>query len=216
MISSSKTSPIESIENAVDAIITRSKAKPSPKDLVSLLLKIEKTAKSREDNYTLKRLVGDWRLCFITGTKKTRQQAGIALGAGRYLPKLVQIQLSYTPIAPEDDRVTDSTSSQSFETGWVKNQVKLGSLQLILTGPTKFLKKNNILAFDFTRITVRVFGARIYDGYIRGGSDREREFDGISVGKQAFFNYFWIGERAIAARGRGGGLALWVLDSQSA
>ncbi|MBE9040518.1 hypothetical protein IQ235_06920 [Oscillatoriales cyanobacterium LEGE 11467] len=201
------------MENAVTAIAANSTRKPSPDELVSLLLELEKTAKSRKETYTLEQLSGDWRLCFITGTKKTRQRAGVALGAGRYLPKWVKIQLSYTPTTPEDDRTSDPSSASSFEMGWVQNQVKLGSLQFSLTGPTKFLKKNNILAFDFTRMTIQLFGARIYDGYIRGGSDREGDFDRQSVGKQAFFNYFWIGERAIAARGRGGGLALWLANN---
>ena len=213
MIQSSSVSPIESIQQAVEAIAENSGDKPLSDELVSLLLNLEKTAKSRKDIYPLDALIGNWRLCFITGTKKTRKRAGTVLGAGRYLPKLVEIKLSYRAIEPEDDRISDSSSNDNFEKGWVQNQVKLGALQFSLTGPIKFLSKNNILAFDFTHMKVRIFGAKIYDRDIRGGSDSREEFDRDSVGKQAFFNYFWIGERAIAARGRGGGLALWLKEN---
>ena len=213
MIKSASVFPIESIQKAVEAIAANSGNKPLSDELVSLLLDLEKTAKSCKDIYPLDALVGDWRLCFITGTKKTRKRAGIALGAGRYLPKFVKIKLSYTALEPEDDRISDSSSNDNFEKGWVQNQVKLGALQFSLTGPIKFLKTNNILAFDFTHMTVRLFGTKVYDRNIRGGSDSREEFDRERLGKQAFFNYFWIGERAIAARGRGGGLALWLKEN---
>ncbi|NES72975.1 MAG: hypothetical protein F6K24_51155, partial [Okeania sp. SIO2D1] len=78
-----------------------------------------------------------------------------------------------------------------------------------LSGPTKFIDKKNILAFDFTKITVKLLGVKLYSGYIRGGQESEDKFATESVGKQAFFAYFLIQEKFIAARGRGGGLAIW-------
>jgi len=49
----------------------------------------------------------------------------------------------------------------------------------------------------------------VYKGYIRGGEAKEKTFYDESVGKQAFFTYFIVENEIIAARGRGGGLALW-------
>ncbi|MEG4504105.1 hypothetical protein QUA81_08290 [Microcoleus sp. F6_B4] len=181
----------------------KSNTKPSPAAVVSALLEAEKSAKQNKIRYSFEQLIGNWRLCFITGTKKTRQKAGIVLGAGRYIPEWVaKIQIAYSAQAVaggEADR----------ERGRVENSVQVGAIVLTLSGPTKFLVNKNILAFDFTRITVKLLGKTVYQGFIRGGEAREAEFFSLSVGKQAFFAYFLVEDEIIAARGRGGGLALW-------
>ena len=183
----------------------KSHTKPSPAAVVAALLEVEKRAKQNKIRYGFEQLIGNWRLCFITGTKKTRQKAGIVLGAGRYIPEWVaKIQIAYSA-EPVADGEADS------ETGRVENSVQVGAIVLTLSGPTKFLVNKNILAFDFTRITVKVLGKTVYQGFIRGGEAREAEFFSLSVGKQAFFAYFLVEDGIIAARGRGGGLALWRL-----
>jgi hypothetical protein len=182
----------------------KSHPKPSPNAVVAALLAAEKNGKKNKIRYSFPQLTGNWRLCFITGTKKTRQKAGIVLGAGRYIPEWVaKIQIAYSPA----ETVTEAAANS--DTGNVKNSVTVGAIELTLSGPTKFLP-NNILAFDFTRITVKLLGKTVYQGWIRGGEAREKEFFSLSVGKQAFFAYFLIENEIIAARGRGGGLALWV------
>ncbi|NJK65158.1 MAG: hypothetical protein HC789_14755 [Microcoleus sp. CSU_2_2] len=182
--------------------VTKSNYKPSPDAVVTVLLEAEQTAKKTKVRYSFEQLIGNWQLRFITGTKKTRQKAGIALGAGRYIPEWVaKIQIAYSaqPVAE---------GAENRGIGRVKNSVKVGAIELTLSGPTKFLP-NNILAFDFTQITVKLLGKTVYQGYIRGGESREAEFFTQSVGKQAFFTYFLVEDGMIAARGRGGGLALW-------
>lgn len=171
---------------------------PSTSEVVTSLLEAEKIAKKEKISYSWDDLIGTWRLCFVTGTKKTRKKAGIVLGAGRYLPRIVKISLNYLPRE-------ESLSNQ----GNVENSVEIGGLQLSLTGPVKFLAPKNILAFDFTRIKVKFFGLTLYDGYIRGGKTKEESFYTDRISQQAFFSYFYITDLAIAARGRGGGLALW-------
>lgn len=108
-----------------------------------------------------------------------------------------------------------SDSSSRPERGQVHNSVALGSVHLNVSGPIKLLSPKNILAFDFTRLHLQTFGQRIYRGHIRGGAEREARFDTDAIGHQAFFAYFWVTEQAIAARGKGGGLALWsrVIDA---
>jgi hypothetical protein len=191
------------IERAAESVATNSSQKPSQNDLVNALLQTEKTAKRDKERYSFQQLIGTWRLCFITGTKKTRQRAGIVLGSGRYLPSWVKIYLSYSPVGDGDSPEVR---------GNIQNLVELGSLQFSLSGPVKFLSGKNILAFDFTRLTVKLFSFKLYKGYIRGGKTSEEKFYEESVGKQAFFAYFLVQENIIAARGRGGGLALWVKD----
>ena len=180
----------------------KSNTKPSSNEVVTALLAAEKNAKKTKTRYSFEQLIGNWQLCFITGTKKTQKKAGIVLGAGRYIPQwIAKISIAYSA-----ESVAEGEANS--EIGRVENSVKVGAMELTLSGPTKFLR-NNILAFDFTRITVKLLGKTVYQGFIRGGESREAKFLSLSVGKQAFFAYFLVEDGIIAARGRGGGLALW-------
>jgi hypothetical protein len=186
------------LDQAIEFLTTPSATPPAPEDVVEALLMAEKTAKQTKVRHAYPQLLGTWRLGFITGTKRSRQRAGVILGAGRFLPKWVKIQLSYSQLESGQER------------GTVQNSVELGPLVLILTGSTQFWQKTNILAFDFTRMKVSLSGLKLYEGYIRGGRDREARFYEQSLKEQAFFTYFLVENRCIAARGRGGGLALWT------
>ena len=205
--SSNQLQTTPSIDPALDqaiAFLTTPSAKPPvPEAVVEALLQAEKTAKQSRVRHTYPQLLGTWRLGFITGTKRSRKRAGVILGAGRFLPSWVKIHLSY------------SQSESNQEQGTVQNSVAFGLLQLILTGPTQFWSKTNMLAFDFTRMRVSLSGLKLYDGYIRKGQDREARFYEQGVKEQAFFTYFLVQNNAIAARGRGGGLALWTRVSDS-
>lgn len=192
------SSQLSLIERAASLTSERSDL-PDSSQVVESLLYLEKLAKKEKIDYSFSDLIGSWKLRFITGTKKTRKRAGIVLGAGRYIPQLIQIQIRYEP---DPDGNSD--------TGRVQNSVRLAFLVFSLTGPVKFLKPKNILAFDFTAMTIKVFGLKIYDGYIFNGANREQEFYQTKISQQAFFSYFLITEKLIVARGRGGGLALWV------
>jgi hypothetical protein len=179
----------------------KSNSKPSGADVVKALLEAEKTAKRNKTNYSLEQLFGTWRLCFVTGTKKIRSKAGIALGAGRYVPGFIKIQISYS-----DELLFPP--KESIEAGKVENTVELGGLKLLVSGPIKFLSPKNILVFDFTRTNLQLFGKTLYHN--RGASSKEEEeFYQKNIGKQAFFTYFLVEKDFIAARGKGGGLALW-------
>ena len=187
-----------SILDRVADLSTAKSELPNPSEVVEALLLAEKVAKKESIKHNFAELRGTWKLRFITGTKKTRQKAGVVLGAGRYIPSFVEINITYSP-----DRENPTNH------GRVENQVKFGMLTLSLTGPVKFLEGKNILAFDFTTITAKVSALTLYQGYIRGGKTKESQFYQERIGKQAFFAYFLIQDNAIAARGRGGGLALW-------
>jgi hypothetical protein len=183
---------------AIEFLTTSTAKPPESYAVVEALLMAEKTAKQNKVRYTYAQLLGTWRLGFITGTKRTRKRAGIILGAGRFLPSWVKIHLSYLPSEPSQNQ------------GTVENSVEFGLLKLVVTGPTQFWQKTNILAFDFTQMKVSVSGLKLYEGYIRGGEKRELNFYKQSLKEQAFFTYFLVQEQSIAARGRGGGLALWA------
>lgn len=183
------------------AIDKNSKTKlPSSSQVVNALLKLEKNPKNEQDSYCLSNLAGSWNLRFITGTKKTRQKAGIILGTGKYIPKLIKIQITY------------KTESSTANIGQVINFVKLAFCELSLTGPIRFLPQKRILAFDFTYLKISVWGLNLYQGYIQNGVEREKLFAEKELKDQAFFKYFLIKDNFIAARGKGGGLALWTRE----
>ncbi len=195
---------MELIQQAAQWFTSKSIPKPPPSDVVDALLLAEKNSRKSPNLYSFEQLIGTWNLCFITGTKKSRSQAGVLLGPGKYLPSWVNIQISYS-------KVTDEIPNpqESFSRGKVENSVKFAGLDLSLSGPVKFQSKRNILAFDFTQITVKLFSSQVYSGYIRGGKEKEDSFFQESMGKLAFFAYFLIDKNVIAARGKGGGLAIW-------
>jgi len=173
-----------------------SSSRPSSEALVKALLTAEKTAKQQRLSYQFPSLIGKWRLCFATGTRKVRQRGGIILGKGFYLPKFVPAQISF------------ETSPLGIEIG---NSVQIGAILLQLTGPAKYLDKKNLLAFDFTNLRLSLLGRTLYSGKIRSGKTQV-DFENQPIAKLAFFSFFFVTENLIAARGRGGGLALWVRE----
>jgi hypothetical protein len=188
---------------AIDFLTASTTKAPAPSTVVEALLIAEKNTKQAKTRHAYAQLLGTWRLGLITGTRKSQKRAGVILKAGRFLPALVKIQLTYQQLQPNLDQ------------GTVENSVEVGLLQLILTGPTQFWQNTNILAFDFTQIKVSLAGLKLYSGYIRGGQKREESFYKQKLKEQAFFNYFLVEGRYIAARGKGGGLALWTKVNHS-
>ncbi|MCL1475004.1 hypothetical protein [Argonema antarcticum] len=71
------------LEQAANSVVVVSTSKPPATEVVEALLESEKNARTNKLSYSFEQLIGNWRLCFITGTKKTRAKAGIVLGAGR-------------------------------------------------------------------------------------------------------------------------------------
>ncbi|NET09489.1 MAG: hypothetical protein F6K09_14725 [Merismopedia sp. SIO2A8] len=206
------------LAQAIASLTTMASSRPSAPEMVEALLDTEKSARRAKPQLTYSQLIGTWQLQFITGTKRSRQKAGIALGAGRFIPPwLVQIHLQYSGINPNQnqDQSTEQSTKQptgrsKAEWGQVKNSVSLGPLTLALTGPTRLWPQTNSLAFDFTQMTIQIAGKIVYQGKIRGGTNQAQDFAQQSLKDQAFFTYFLVDDQALAARGRGGGLALWT------
>ena len=177
--------------------ITNTVSIPS-EEAVAALLAAEKNTKKARNSYSFTDLVGTWKLRFVTGTKKTRAKAGVVLGAGKYLPKLLDIGLTYTPVEESVNRVL------------VANCVDFKLLKFTLSGPVEFMPKQNILAFDFTQMELKFAGITLYKGYVSSGEEREANFYNRGIQKKPFFVYFLVQSQLIAARGKGGGLAIWV------
>ncbi|MBD2057640.1 hypothetical protein H6F88_16720 [Oculatella sp. FACHB-28] len=90
------------------------------------------------------------------------------------------------------------------------NQIQLGSFKLKFTGPAKYLGKKNLLAFDFTQVQLELGDRSLFTADFRGGKAKKAAFEQIAITKLPFFAFFLVTEEFIAARGRGGGLALWI------
>ncbi|TVP61541.1 MAG: hypothetical protein EA343_13905 [Nodularia sp. (in: Bacteria)] len=185
------------LSQAVAAYRGEGGARPTAQTLVNALLQAEKAAKQERLTYPFESLLGKWQLCFATGTKKARQRGGIILGKGLYVPKFVAVQISFSS-------QPDSTK------GEIANQVQLGAVLLQLTGPAKYLGKKNLLAFDFNYLHFSLFGRIVYNKLIRSGQAQTEDFYEQPIAKLPFFAFFLVTPDFIAARGRGGGLALWI------
>ncbi|MGK7891669.1 MAG: hypothetical protein AB4042_20255 [Leptolyngbyaceae cyanobacterium] len=183
----------------IAALTDGSQPRPSAAEVVDALRDTEKSFRKSKTLITYDQLVGVWQLRFITGTKRSRQQAGVALGAGRFIPPwLIQIHVCYTKPEPSSDL------------GQVQNSVKLGPLKMTLTGPIRLWPKTKSLAFDFTHMAIQVGNQTVYQRAVRGGETQTQAFATQTLKDQAFFSYFLVEANCLAARGRGGGLALWT------
>ena len=174
--------------------------RPTPETVVEAMMALEKGSKKTRQTVTLPQLLGRWRLVFVTGTTKTRKKAGTAIGAGRYLPGLPNITIAYE----EDNAHPNSTMGRAV------NRVTLGAITLTVTGPIEAIANRSVMAFDFTQWSIALGSWTAYRGEIGGGVASEGTFNEKSLKDRPFFNYFWVSETAITARGKGGGLALWV------
>ncbi len=174
---------------------------PAAADVVVALLAAEKQSKQAKQRYHYEQLIGSWRLGFVSGTQKVRPRPGTKPlkkpGKGRFLPRrLLNIEITY--------------GAAEGSLGTVENAVIAGPVQLRLTGPTRFWPKTNSLGFDFTHVQAKLGPLTVYKGAVRGGSERNQTFEAQSLKDQAFFTFFQMEPSYIAARGKGGGLALWV------
>lgn len=201
--------------HAAVAFVQKGQSAPKPADVVAALLAAEKESKRKKQRYAYEDLLGTWRLIFVSGTKTKKTAGGQtikAVGSGRFLPRFVAIALTYNP----PSQTTDPAEIDTTKIGSVENAVAIGPLNLRLSGPTRFWPNTNSLAFDFTSLRAQLGAITLYNGSIRGGGkgqgsqDRNAAFKTQSLKEQAFFTFFRVEPDYIAARGKGGGLALWI------
>ncbi|MBE9188977.1 hypothetical protein IQ230_01060 [Gloeocapsopsis crepidinum LEGE 06123] len=170
--------------------VRKKRDRPSASSVILALLQAEKTAKQQRITYPLEPLIGDWRLWFTA--PRTHLQKGKVLGKGLYVPQFAPARISFF----------------GEEQLLISNQIQLGSLRFKLTGSAQYFSKKNLLAFDFNRMQLYLFNRAIYDG--NRSKNMASSFNEKPIAKLPFFAFFLVNEDFIAARGRGGGIALWV------
>jgi hypothetical protein len=170
--------------------------RPATAEVVAALLATEKDLKKTKQGIPFAALLGTWRFCFASGAKKTKK--GLKLGQGYYVPGFVRATIAFAA----------ETSDPDASTGTVTNQLWIGSLGIRFTGPCRYPGKMNILSFDFTYLEILLGSKVIYGRSI--GTSGDDNFMTKSTGKLPFFVFLWASPTEIAARGKGGGLAIWV------
>ncbi|WOD37436.1 hypothetical protein [Nodosilinea sp. E11] len=177
-------------------------SRPGAESVTAALLTAERQVKQQRQQFSPDGLLGTWRLRF-TAPKKPTTQAGKPTSSGFYIPGLAVATLSFSR-----DRAPDLAPTTDLFT--IQNQLQVGALKLRFTGPAKFLPKKNLLAFDFVRLQVLVGDLCLVNLPLKGKAAKPEPFLAASVGKLPFFSFFAVEPGYVAARGRGGGLALWV------
>ncbi|OKH54933.1 hypothetical protein NIES2101_05035 [Calothrix sp. HK-06] len=196
----SNTDFITDLAQAALSFRDSSKTRPKPDVVVNALLQAEKTAKQQKLTYPFTSLSGNWRLCFATGTRKVRKRSGIILGKGFYMPKFSPAYIGFD--------ILDT----SINRGRISNKIQFGGFALELSGLTQYIDKKNLLAFDFHTYEINLFNHKVYSGNVPSSQTNVSNFYDQKIGKLAFFAFFLVTENFIAARGRGGGLALWIKE----
>jgi hypothetical protein len=164
--------------------------RPATSKVIEALLSTEKAQKKTPVTIPLAAIEGTWQLRFASGAKKTKR--GLKLGKGYYLPSWIYAAISFE------------------STGKIQNQLCLGGLEIRFNGPCRAHDKQNIVVFDFTQLQILLGEKVLYSRSIN--KYPVEEFGARSIAKLPFFVFLWAGEKSIAARGRGGGLAVWVKD----
>lgn len=175
---------------------------PGAKPVTQALLDAERQTKRQRRQFSPEALLGTWRLRF-TAPKKPAYKAGKPEGSGFYVPGLAAATLAFSQASATDDLLT------------IQNQLQVGALKIRFTGPARFLPNQNLLAFDFVRLQLMLGGLNLVDRPLQGRSTQKGDFATTPVAKLPFFAFFVVEKNYVAARGRGGGLALWVKAESS-
>jgi hypothetical protein len=172
--------------------------RPAAVQVVDALLQAEKSTKQGRSLISVQDLLGKWRLCFIAD--RAAHKLGQNQGKGRYIPK-------FLPIAS-----IEFSELENEAVGAIANQIQFGSFIFKLSGSFNYPNTKNLLAFDFAQMQFSLFGKSIYQGTFPNSKILTTPVSELAIAKLPFFAFFLATETCIAARGRGGGLALWVKE----
>lgn len=154
------------------------------------VLALERRSRSLGSGLTRERVQGCWRLDQLWSKHQAQPQAPTAA-----LLRALQATLAISP-SPEGDGLA------------VLNSVQLGALQLSFSGEGQLRGRRPLLEFWFTQLEVRCRNHTLWRQAIAGPPEpRKRPFFAL-IAREGEGESGWL-----LARGRGGGLALWLLSS---
>ena len=162
-------------------------------------------------------LSGRWRLVYTSGTKKVAANLNRAGFGGSYFP-------------------VPAVQSFDMAAGRIRNGIYLGPVKFFFDGPFVWRENVGMLEFTFTRVSLALgflgpWSVDIDDGkwdavkaaeqtasegqgMVEKGSGGGGTGTGSKPGTNPFFKFVHTDDQCIAARGRGGGLALWVREGE--
>jgi hypothetical protein len=165
-----------------------------------VVLELERLSRRQGSGLTAEQLLGRWRLQLLWG--KGRAQPNPTTAA-----LLRGLQASLSLSTPE--ATPDGTAPESGDLT-VANSVQLGALQLRFSGSGTLRGRRPLLEFWFDQLELRLGRQTLWRQAIsRQPEPRQRPFFAL-IARSGAADNDWL-----LARGRGGGLALWVLDPQA-
>ena len=174
-------------------------------DIFTSISALEKS--KDKDNVKGEELTGQWRLIYTTGTKKVAANVN-RTGGGSYFP-------------------IPAVQSFDLNSGRIRNGIYLGPIKFFFDGPFIWREKLDMLEFTFTRVSLALgslgpWSKDIDDGKWEAvkaaeqsassgqGNIEKSDVKASKPGANPFFKFVYTDDKCIAARGRGGGLALWA------
>ena len=205
--SDGKFDPLPSAEDALKVVHDTAQSRAPPKLAFESLVALEKQRRlNAVPRPTKDDVKGLYRLTYTSGNGKLKDALSLSrTGGGGYFP-IPAVQ----SFDPANERI--------------RNGVYLGPLALFFDGPYVWREKKAMLEFTFDRVSIAFNGSTVYTKEIDGGdwdavkSAEESVSSGegaiakgkkAKVGSQPFFTFFLADDKCVAARGRGGGLAVW-------
>uniref|UniRef100_A0A7S0T5Q3 Uncharacterized protein n=1 Tax=Erythrolobus madagascarensis TaxID=708628 RepID=A0A7S0T5Q3_9RHOD len=201
------------VENAIGV------RSPKTSDLASTLQKMEKTRRSlkkqhgadSESDMLLLAPCGKYELVYATGkevVKRDRSDSSNVkrIARGFYWPSwLVNAGISFAP----DESTNDSKNIK----GAVENSARCGALELRFRGRYEWIPAARKLSFNFYEMIIRLGSMTLMKRELvdlRTVTSQAEYFDrSEQIRTLPFFIFFESNDSFAAARGRGGGLALW-------
>ena len=155
-------------------------------------------------------LNGKWRLVYTSGTKNVKANLNKAGFGGSYFP-------------------VPAIQSFDVQNERIRNGIYLGPIEFFFDGPFLWRENLGMLEFTFTKVSLKLgplgpWSVDIDDGKWEGvkGAEQAASAGGGRIekadakaskpGANPFFKFVFADDRCIAARGRGGGLALWARE----
>jgi len=154
-----------------------------PEQVFDAIRILEKARDAAETSGFKENLTGDWRLIYTTGTKKTEQEVG---------------KVNYVPIV--------AVQRFEMERSFIRNGVYIGPVSIEFEGTLRWIESRRRLEFDFEELKFCGLSVPVPD-FMRSTIGMRSP---TPYKKQPAFDFVAADGRIIAARGAGGGVALWL------
>jgi hypothetical protein len=167
------------------------------------LLKLERGSRRQGTGLVAADLIGIWRLQRVW-PRQGGEPSGPSSALLRGLGARLEINATGVPSADLDTPWPGpSNASGSGDRLGLVNAVSLGPLELRFEGRARLAGPRPLLWFGFDQLQLR-FGSQVL---------LQRPLPPAAAQRQPFFALIGKGPGWLAARGRGGGLALWQLQT---